>query len=213
MKTLDQVRRQNLDALIKERFEGNRAAFCRATGKHPNLINLVLTKNPDYQRNIGEKLCRSVEEALSLPFGYLDQPAHGKEGAGLATINILDPERDTEWLTIDRASLREISPTTSTGSLVVVRVKSDSMAPTVSIGDLVFIDQSESGKKVDTSGSIYVVNHKSGGHVLVRFRNQLGDWHLSFDNPAYPGNPVTQAYINKQDILGKVVSALTIKKF
>ena len=208
---LEQIRRSNLDALIKDRFEGNRAAFCRATGKHPNLINLILSKNPNLKRGIGEKLCRGIEESLTLPRGWLDAPLHGSEGAGAATVSIIDESRTEEFMTLDRASLKEISGATPSGHIAVVRVKSDHMTPTVSAGDLLFLDTSEDAKKIDQSGSIFVVETPDGPS-LVRFRKTAEGWALSFDNSAYQPAKVTQAFVDKQVILGRAITAMTIKR-
>ena len=208
---LEQIRRSNLDALIKDRFEGNRAAFCRATGKHPNLINLILSKNPNLKRGIGEKLCRSIEETLSLPPGWLDTPTHGSEGAGSIVVSIIDNTRTDEWMTLDRASLREVSAATPSGHIAVVRVKSDHMMPTLSPGDLIFLDTSDTAKQIDQSGAMLLVDGPDG-HSLVRFRKTAEAWVVAYDNPAYQPIKVSQAFINKQKIVGRAVSALTIKK-
>ena len=208
---LEQIRRSNLDALIKDRFEGNRASFCRATGRHPNLINLILSKNPNLKRGIGEKLCRGIEKSLALPQGWLDKPFHGAEGAGAVTVSIIDNTRIDEWLTLDRTSLKEMSAATPAGHIAVFRVKSDHMSPTVSAGDLLFLDTSESERKVDQSGSIFVVNAQDGPS-LVRFRKTAEGWVLSFDNTAYAPVKVTQAFVNKQEILGRALTSMTIRK-
>lgn len=89
-----EARRVNLTDYIADRYESNRAAFCRATGKNPNLINLVLTDNADYRRNIGEKLARDIERKaaathtssstawiqLEETAGLMPLPARLKEG-------------------------------------------------------------------------------------------------------------------------------------
>jgi len=74
MKNTAEVRRLNLIEYIAKNFSGNRAAFCRATGKNPNLINLVLSGNKDYARTIGEKLARDIEARSNLAKGWLDSP-------------------------------------------------------------------------------------------------------------------------------------------
>jgi len=208
---LEQIRRSNLDALIKDRFEGNRAAFCRATGKHPNLINLILSKNPNLKRGIGEKLCRSIEESLALPHGWLDKPSHGSEGAGAAMVLIIDDSRTEEWMSLDRASLKEISAATPSSHIAIVRVKSDHMSPTVSVGDLLVLDTSDQAKKIDQSGSMFVVETPDGPS-LVRFRKTPDGWMLSYDNSAYQPSKVTQALVNKQVVIGRAVTSMTIKK-
>jgi hypothetical protein len=208
---IEQIRRSNLDAVIKDRFEGNRAAFCRATGKHPNLINLILSKNPDLRRGIGERLCRSIEASLSLPDGWLDKPAHGSEGAGSVTVSIFDHDRTDEWVTLDKQSLKELTGETTSAHTAILRVKSDHMSPTVSVGDLLVLDTSDAGKKVDQSGSIYVIQ-KGNIPSLVRFRMTAEGWVMAFDNKAYPSTKTSQAFITRQEVVGRVIAAMTIKK-
>lgn len=206
---LDQIRRENLRALVEERFEGNRAAFCRATGKHPNLINLVLTDNPDLQRRPGERLCRSIEEALSLSAGYLDRKSAADSGARMSNIPIvqkLDDKAD-EWLTVYADNVQPIAKNAPLSKLVGFRVQTDHMAPTISPGDVAFINRAVSD--IDAAGGIFLIE-QDGAPLLARFRKTLQGWNVSFDNPAYPAELVTADFVQSQKVLGKAVSAMAI---
>lgn len=72
MNDIFETRRKNLLSHIADKHQGNRAEYCRAIGKNPNLINLTLTRNPDHRKNIGEKLARDLEHLSNLPDGWLD---------------------------------------------------------------------------------------------------------------------------------------------
>ena len=72
------IRRKNLIGLIHSRANGNVTAFAEAVGRPPPNIQRAI-KEPsldpakrDSQRDVGEKLARSIEEKLALPSGWMD---------------------------------------------------------------------------------------------------------------------------------------------
>ena len=204
---IQEVRRKNLQALIDERFQGNRAAFCRAAGKNPNLINLILTKNPDHQRSIGEKLCRDIEEKMSLPSGWMDQKAPTTTDHTVS-ISIASGEAKTakEWLVLEPETVRRLAPEVGRTNIVCLRTESDSMAPTINQGDFVVVDKTV--KTVEATGGVYAVDD-AGSISFVRFRRVLGDgWIMLYDNDAYPERNVDEKFIKKLSIIGRAVSLL-----
>lgn len=209
---LTHIRRANLKALIDERFEGNRAAFCRATGKNPNLINLILSKNPDLQRGIGEKLCREIEELLSLPSGWLDQksPTNTERSTSIPVVTNADLKSGEEWLVLLPETVRALAPNTPSASIVAVKTQSDHMSSTINPGDLVMINKYAT--VADSSGGIFAVD-TGDGIVMARFKKTLQDgWSISYDNPEYPASSVSQAVISKQKVVGKVIANLAIQR-
>ena len=204
---MQEVRRKNLQALIDERFQGNRAAFCRAAGKNPNLINLILTKNPDHQRSIGEKLCRDIEEKMSLPSGWMDQKAPTTTDHTVS-IPIASGAAKTakEWLVLEPETVRRLAPEVGRTNIVCLRTESDSMAPTISQGDFVIVDKTV--KSVEATGGVYAVDD-AGSISFVRFRRVLGDgWIMLYDNDAYPKRNVDEKFIKKLSVIGRAVSLL-----
>jgi len=89
MASVFEIRRRNLIAYIEDKHHGNRAEFCRRIGKNPNLINLALTRNDEYRKNIGEKLARNIERLAGMPVGWLDmqvtQPAESSTSLPIST--------------------------------------------------------------------------------------------------------------------------------
>jgi hypothetical protein len=164
---LTDVRRTNLRAIIDERFKGNRAAMCRATGKNQNLINLVLSANPKVRRNIGEKLACDLEDRLGLARGWLDTVRDGSADAPVFAVVVsklsaigdggserlvLPPAVALHWLAgIDAACLR------------AVHMPSDDMHPAIAAGDLMLVDTTATS--IDRDG-VYAIAH--GTEVFVR---------------------------------------------
>jgi hypothetical protein len=205
-----QIRRANLQALIDDKYEGNRAAFCRAAGKNPNLINLILTKNPDHQRGIGEKLCRDIEKALQLPEGWLDQRSPGNTDRAVSVpISSGIEEHPSEWMVISPETFRGMAPGTGRANASILKVNSDSMYPTIRPGDLVIIDKSK--REIDSSGSVFAVVDGSS-ITLARFRKSLGHgWRVVYDNENYQEEEVSEEALKGLQIVGRAAGVMNIK--
>ena len=67
------LRRDNIQRLITERFEGVRSRFARAVGARDSHVNNVFSRHAEYRRNVGEHCARNYESALGLPVGWLDR--------------------------------------------------------------------------------------------------------------------------------------------
>lgn len=88
-KNISQVRRDNLERLIKERFAGRRKAFADALGFQPALVSRYLSTKPNTRKNIGGALARKIELVCKLPENWMDAP-HG-EAAVLAAMETAAP--------------------------------------------------------------------------------------------------------------------------
>jgi hypothetical protein len=207
-----EVRRQNLISLIRDSYEGNRAAFCRATGKNPNLINLVLTNNPDYRRNIGEKLARDIEQRAGIASGWLDSP-HGIGARHVTRIPVLTDSRDVPDrapLTSDFSVTLPIDDPTlalrssGTANLVIVPAQDSCMAPTISVGDHVWVDL---GAKKVVGDAIYVVRMKGDGTLFRRIQ-QLpnSEIRITADNPAYSPQILKARSAAMPRVIGRAIS-------
>jgi len=64
------LRRDNIEILIAERFEGNKAAFGRAIGREATQVYQWRTG----LRGLGEEAARDIEQRLGLTKGWLDTP-------------------------------------------------------------------------------------------------------------------------------------------
>lgn len=76
-----ELRLRNLQAIIKDQFDGKAGRLADALGKkRPQIYRLF--SNSDNRRDIGEELAREIEAKLGLPRGWLDQePSSAQPGA------------------------------------------------------------------------------------------------------------------------------------
>jgi len=204
---ITEVRRGNLGALIQDKFRGNRAAFCRATGKNPNLINLILSSNPAIRRNLGEKLARSIEEALGLPERWLDIERSGGPVGEVYTFPVtrLDAMEASglEKIVVGQdVAARNFDRPTAMASVRGCYMVGDEMKPAISQGDLMLVDTGH--KDIDRDG-VYVITR--GTDVFVRrIRKSLdGAYRISADSD--PDSPVV-AQPGKFKSAGRVIGLM-----
>lgn len=210
-------RRENLAAYIQDTYAGNRAEFCRAIDKNQNLINLVLTGNPDYRRNIGEKLARDIEKRAGIAEGWLDSP----RGTGVrktTRIPIIPAQADipdkaplssdfSVTLPTDDPSLALRS--TGTANLAIIAVQEPSMSPTVKVGDWVWVDL---GVKKIAGDGVYFVTI-SDGPILRRFQTlPTGDLRMSTDDPAYAPSILKGKPLQAMRVIGKAVACSRVSQ-
>nr|WP_305882556.1 helix-turn-helix transcriptional regulator [Pseudomonas sp. NFACC05-1] len=72
---ISDIRRENLRALMKQRFDGRQARLADALGKSANYISRCLSTAPSSagSKNIGEEFARDIEAKLGLERYQLDQ--------------------------------------------------------------------------------------------------------------------------------------------
>ena len=210
MKNVIETRRLNLIEHIANNFAGNRAAFCRATLKNPNLINLVLSSNKDYARAIGEKLARDLEERASLPKGWLDSPRGIGDRKSVfipmitaAVLPALQPTISDYSLTLPMDDPRLGLRCTGTKNLVVLVAKDSNMAPTIEISDFLWIDI---GVKEFSGDGVYSLIADDG--VMIRRLQKISETELrvSTDNKRYDPITVKIKGKGKPEIGGRVIA-------
>lgn len=217
MKNIFEIRRLNLIAHIDAKFEGNRASFCRASGKNPNLINLVLTKNPEYRRNIGEKLARDIEEKSGMQAHWLDNP----QGIGARSTTrvplILDmtvPELPLIYsefnLTVPFDEPRMISRVTGMANVVIITAADGLMSPTIELGDMVWLDLGVKKFKADGVYALMVGEQTQ----LRRIQETASGYEMSCDSRTPAPSSITKAALGKSHkIVGKAVAAMRVNYF
>jgi hypothetical protein len=212
------VRRVNLRSLIEERFEGNRAAFCRHTGKNPNLINLLLTHNKEYHRNIGEKLARDIEGRMSLQEGWLDRVAGATATSQQLVLPVCDgalppsggePEPHTAMSIPLEQAKEQWAAATTLQNLCGLVISEDAMAPTLAHGDMAIVDRGIN--EVGRDG-IYCIN-RGGRAVVRRFQtNMNGTLTMLSDSPSYKSMEVSSKDLKSLEVFGRVVGAFRYVK-
>jgi hypothetical protein len=210
MKNTAEVRRLNLIEYIANNFAGNRAAFCRATGKNPNLINLVLSGNKDYARTIGEKLARDIEARSNLAKGWLDSPRDIGDIKSVfipmitaTTLPVVQPVGSDFSFTLPMDDPRFSLRLSGTKNLVIFTAKDSTMAPTIEVGDFLWIDL---GVKEFAGDGVYSLTADYG--IVIRRLQRISATELRVftDNKAF--DPLTAKIKGKgkPDISGRVVA-------
>lgn len=73
MKSVYENRRENLRAIIVERYRGKQKAFAELMGwDNPSLVSRHLSVKPGTAKPIGYKVARKIEDRLQLPEMWLD---------------------------------------------------------------------------------------------------------------------------------------------
>ena len=182
---LAEARRLNLQKFVNEKFGGNKAAFCRASGKNPNLIVLGLAPNPNIRRAIGERLARDIEQKMNLPNGWLDLDS-GASFERYLTVPIVSLEnmsQTVEKLFLSERVLNRVcdNPT----SLAAVRglyMPSSEMLPAISQDDIMLVDND---CKEFTKDGVYVIESRKSVFIRRVSRLFTGQVRISADaNPA-----------------------------
>lgn len=85
LKSIDDIRRDNLRYLLNTLFSGKQAALADALGKQANIVSRVLGSGRADPRNIGTEWAREIEKQLGLAANWLDNnhaPASATDHAG-----------------------------------------------------------------------------------------------------------------------------------
>lgn len=75
---ISQIRLQNLEALIEK--HGSAAFIADKIGSDASVISVIRSEKYP-KKNMGDGIARRIEEAFSLPYGWMDQP-HQTETQG-----------------------------------------------------------------------------------------------------------------------------------
>jgi hypothetical protein len=203
------VRRENLSSLIAERFDGNNAAFCRASGKHQNMINLILTKNLAQRRNMGERLARDIERQIGLVEGFLDVPRQDQTaGVQVYTIPITRLDAASagglERVVIGAdVIMRHLASPSGITNIKGCYMPSDEMSPLIKRDDLMFIDTAV--EEFDRDG-VYVVAR--GKDLFVRRVRRVLTGGVRIFADTDPSGSI-EASANKFKSAGRVVGVMS----
>lgn len=179
METLFSIRKDNLGAIVNNKFGGNKAALARAVKVHPNHINLLLSSNEVHRRNLGEGMARQLEEALGLPPLWLDNP-HDADSAKKpvnipalpidASISKLLTTSEITALGVGFKVVDDLRPeVTAVENLFLAQAVAD-CSPHVSPGDTVVID---AGVKAYTAEGVYLLVSKGKEAYMRHIRKSM----------------------------------------
>lgn len=107
---IQDIRRQNLRAVIEAEFGGVPARLARALGCQPTSISR-LTSSAASKRNMGDKMARDIERAAGRPDGWMDI-LHDAEMDPLtsAITDLVPAERQAVLAFVDALRARRQTP-------------------------------------------------------------------------------------------------------
>lgn len=203
------IRRENLRALIKEHYENNNAAFCRAASiKNHNGINLVLTDNLENRRNMGEKVARAIEVNIGLPRGYLDVPQmNTANGSRVYTFTVvgfdsLDAESLERVVLKADVIARHLDSPSAMTNVRAVFMQTGEMSPAINKDDLVFVD---TGCTKFEQDGVYVILRDKEAFVRRVRRSLAGGIKVSADSD--PGGSI-EVEPDAFQLAGRVVGVM-----
>lgn len=212
---IQNVRRKNLAKLIEGRFQ-TLTNLADSAGKTSAQLSAVMHGT----RGFGEKLARSIEQALGLPDGWLDQRDPVNEipqgrtpdpslvpirrvryrlSAGVLGFAVDFEGEDaeplffrTEWF-----AKKRVKPE----MLVALKVSGGSMEPTLFDGDTIVINRDD---RTPASGVVFAINFE-GECVVKRLRRDALGWWLTSDNSDKRRFADIQANLDQDSVLGRVI--------
>lgn len=224
MSTIYQLRQKKVLQLIQTLFDGNQTRFAEAIGRSNAYVNFLLTDpGQPHHRNLGEKLARHIETALSLTPGWLDEPnaavwptpkVVGFSGippseytlvprrmvsfsAGSGALVLQEDDGPPLAFREEWLSRQQLS----TDKLVVAYAQGDSMEPRIHDGDTLLIDMS---RRQLSDGKVFAI--RVGDELRVkRVYLRTSSVILHSDNPAYPDEELTGSQAAELAVLGRVV--------
>lgn len=210
-----ELRRVNLQKLVDDRFQGNKAALSRAAEIHPNHVNLVLTPNKKHQRNLGEGLAREIEKKLGLAEGWLDEEHAASEreetiqtpwvkpDERLSMILKLDPifkSAEVFTLGLDTALSRH----TGLQNLAFGLLATDDGAPGLARGDRVLID---TAVRAVTGDGYYILVRGSSAYLRHIGQPLTGGWKIT----ASGGDSTIVDSLKGIEVIGRIAASWTLK--
>ncbi|MEI8168833.1 MAG: S24 family peptidase [Rhodoferax sp.] len=213
MKPTIKIRKDNLLKIILDKFQGNNSAFSRAVEIHPNHVNLLVTVNPNTQRNMGEALARRIETAMGLPLGWMDAP-HGAAAnffvikavpVDLVASRALISCRDYSMIEVtSRWETRVSSKVTAMENLSVATVVTAEMEPIITNGATVVVDLGVKGVGAD---GIYVLSKGDAAFIRSVRRNMDGTHSIEAANPIYRSEKPEQ--LNGMKVVARVIMQIS----
>ena len=224
----NEVRKERVQELINERFNGKKIDFARAIGKATAQVSHWLTD----QRVIGNGVASDIEKALDLPRGWLD----GETAAdGLPAYRSEVPVQQEGWLSVPRLAVvgelgggiendgedivdyvviaEDWAQRVFGGNLHALRIvgtRGDSMQGTINPGDIVFIDTS--ADRYDGAG-IYAVLTTAGLRIKRLQALVSGGLRIISDNKAYGDETLSAQELEHIRICGRVKGSWSLNVF
>lgn len=184
------VRRDNLRLYVRDKYDGNRAAYSRAAGVNQNQVNLLLTKNERNRRNLGEALARKMEKVLGEVDGYFDVR---RDEVAFFQIKDWDVPQSLHHIFRRETNVARVAyydpylaqlagKLSAKENLALCEVSTADMQPDIAMGEHVIVDTGVTAVRAD---GIYVLV-RGGDFFLRRVTKRLsGHWLIEATNPMH----------------------------
>lgn len=230
MKSIYDIRRDNLRRLIADKFGGRNVDFARAIGlEQSSYVSRLLSDKPSTVKKIGDDLSRKIETACSLVENWMDN-IHGAvrtdvldsaitEGYVRLRLLAAMPTMGPGGAPVDHPEtvryvdvLREYIVTelhANPERIDILPTRGDSMAGTINHGDIVFVDRTV--RTFDGNG-VYVIVWND--QLMVKRLQAMMDGRLAIrsDNQVYETEYVAGTQADQLSICGRVVGSWGLKK-
>jgi phage repressor protein C with HTH and peptisase S24 domain len=230
MKSAEDVRTENLEAIIRDMAGGSVAELARITGKDPTLISRWRSKNPKTRKVMSHQTAREMEKALKLPMNWMDQdhtatalpdavpvvayhPEEPLEDGEIEipAINVLvgagncihtEPVREERRFRYSTEWLQRYG--LRPDKLIRHKVRGTSMEPFISDGSWITV---EMGTTQIVDGNVYLLRYGSQISVKFLFRRYDGGLIIRSFNPSEPDVVVPIQDLEHIEVLGRVVES------
>ena len=214
------LRRSNLRRWMQERDVENRS-LAQRLGKSESTVSLLFKEG----RPFGERVARTIEQALYMPQGYLDQTQ-----AKMAPVEAWDAPDDLPdgvYALVPRVGVRlsagagvevveegELPPlafrdswlkkkhVTSRGNLRVLEVQGPSMEPMLQDGDVVLVDL---GQKDVIDHEVYAIAYGDELRIKRLSKRFDGGLLIRSDNTRFPEEVLRNDDLQHVRVLGRMI--------
>lgn len=205
-----EIRQKNLRKIVEQM--NSQSELAEKIGVETSYISRVIGKNPS--KNIGSRMARNIEHALSLTSGFLDKEELVSEGESTQTTipvyaitasmgrgRFVESEVIIKIVVVNQSTLGEMRLTGTNHGIVAVYADGESMEPTIPPKSIVFVDRNQR----DLRDGVYLVRLED--MIYVKRIQRLPDHKLKVisDNPIYKPFDVDLKNGDDFEILGKVV--------
>ena len=231
MRDVKQNRRENLRLLVER--EGSLVKLNEKLGRKKSdatlgqILNQAKDTKTGNPKNMGDKIARSLEDQLSLGYGWMDAD-HSNEAfpeeddliylrrlnvsacCGAAGVQNYEDEAFVEQIQVSRPWFQENISKIREQGYELITASGDSMEPTFRNGDLIVVDRQDRDLKRDgvfcvlVDGDLYVKRvQRIPGAVLFISDNSL---YRPFEIP------IKEVEFRLQ-VLGRVVNSMNLKRY
>lgn len=232
MRDVKQNRRENLRLLVER--EGSLVKLNEKLGRKKSdatlgqILNQAKDTKTGNPKNMGDKIARSLEDQLSLGYGWMDAD-HSNEAfpeednliylrrlnvsacCGAAGVQNYEDEAYVDLMGVSRVWFKENINQIRENGYEIITAAGDSMEPTLKNGDLVVIDRFDT--EITKRDGVFCVLIDNDLY-LKRVQRVPGSLRFISDNRLYDPFEIRLAEVESRVIVfGRMVNSLNLKRY